>query len=286
MAEVQRLAGPEDSLLAQAEALNKSRIAAAEENVSRLEADQAEGAQFWTDMRKKITNRVEGLSKQEYDNTTNQMLTIGATLMASRFPNFGTALGEALGVGAKLKRDDAERVRKTMAELEARQDELAALERGEKRGDKKELRDARMGVNAAKTAAAESVYQINRDVFNRNFGLAKDFVDAVAKEQSAERIASTYAGGRAGAGAGAGGLTANQMAQLRDKAADNVTQFLKLPANFSLQAKIAKNPALRDELIEKEIARLLPTQTGTLQGTPVAAAPTRIRFDAQGNIIQ
>ena len=286
MAEVEKLAGSSDGLRQRVQEMGDAEVAAREEYLRNLEADQAEGAQFWTDMRKKVESKVEGLSKQEYDAKTNQLLTIGAALLATDSPNFGTALGQALGTGVKLKRDDEERLRTAKEALDARMDELAALERGEKRGDKKEVRAARMGVNTAKTDLAKALYQTDKEAFDRKFSLAKDSVDAFAKEQSAERIAGTYASGRAGAGAGAGGLTANQMAQLRDKAADNVTQFLKLPANFSLQAKIAKNPALRDELIEKEIARLLPTQTGTLQGTPVAAAPTRIRFDAQGNIIQ
>jgi hypothetical protein len=266
MAEVQRLAGDDSQLREQAQAIGDAEIAAREEYARSLEADQAEGAQFWSDMRKKVESKVEGLSKDEYDSKTNQLLTIGAALLATDSPNFGTALGQALGSGVQVKAKDEERIRARKDALDARMDELAALERGEKRGDKKELRAAKSAYNNAKTDLAKSLYQVDKDAFARDFGLAKDSVDAFAKEQSAERIAGTYAGGRSGAGAG--GMTAYQMAQLRDKAIKNVEK--RLDKDFKLRNEVNRNPNRREELIQEQIQTILGTQQGTL---PTGSAP-------------
>ena len=267
MAEVKRLAGDGSQLRERAQQMGEAEIAAREADIRELQADQAEGAQFWADMRKKVESKVEGLSKDEYDSKTNQLLTIGATLLATDSPNFGTALGQALGAGVQVKQKDEERIRARKDALDARMDELAALERGEKRGDKKELRAAKSAYNNAKTDLAKALYQVDKDAFDRDFELAKSSVDAFAKEQSAQSIAATYAGGRSGAGAG--GMTAYQMAQLREKAIDNVSK--ELEKNFKLRGEVAKNPNLREQLIQQQIQTILGTQQGTATGAPTSA---------------
>jgi hypothetical protein len=272
MAEVERLAGSDQALRDQARTMGESEVAAREEYVRSLQADQAEGAEFWTNMRKKVEDKVEGLSKQEYDAKTNQMLAIGASLMANQSPNFGVAVGEALGTGVKLKREDEERLRAAKDALDARQDELAALERGEKRGDKKELREARLGVNTAKTALEKTLFDLDKSAFDNKRSLAKDVVEAVAREQSAERIASTYVSGRASTGQ----LTPKQRADLANNAARNVQAALSKDPRAMMRA--SRDPAYREELIRNEFNRLLRatgvmSDESTLEGAPAGASP-------------
>jgi hypothetical protein len=272
MAEVERLAGSDQALRDQARTMGESEVAAREEYMRSLQADQAEGAEFWTNMRKKVEDKVEGLSKQEYDAKTNQMLAIGASLMANQSPNFGVAVGEALGTGVKLKREDEERLRAAKDALDARQDELAALERGEKRGDKKELREARLGVNTAKTALERTLFELDKSAFDNKRSLAKDVVEAVAREQSAERIASTYVSGRAGTGQ----LTPKQRADLANNAARNVQAALSKDPRAMMRA--SRDPAYREELIRNEFNRLLRatgvmSDESTLEGAPAGASP-------------
>jgi hypothetical protein len=280
MAEVQRLAGSSDGLRQRVQEMGDAEVAAREEYLRNLEADQAEGAQFWTDMRKKVESKVEGLSKQEYDAKTNQLLTIGAALLATDSPNFGTALGQALGTGVKLKRDDEERLRTAKEALDARMDELAALERGEKRGDKKEVRAARMGVNTAKTDLAKALYQTDKEAFDRKFSLAKDSVDAFAKEQSAERIAGTYAGGRAGAGAGGDSklITAAEAAFQKDPEAAAIRKRLESPLGTVDRAKMNADLArLREIQREKYRQYGVTMETGAAPTSGASSDPLGLR---------
>jgi hypothetical protein len=279
MAEVERLAGSDQALRDQARTMGESEVAAREEYVRSLQADQAEGAEFWTNMRKKVEDKVEGLSKQEYDAKTNQMLAIGASLMANQSPNFGVAVGEALGTGVKLKREDEERLRAAKDALDARQDELAALERGEKRGDKKELREARLGVNTAKTALERTLFELDKSAFDNKRSLAKDVVEAVAREQSAERIASTYVSGRAGTGQ----LTPKQRADLANNAARNVQAALSKDPRAMMRA--SRDPAYREELIRNEFNRLLRATGVMSDENELGGAPTSANISAADKLV-
>jgi hypothetical protein len=278
MAEVERLAGSDANLRQRAQELGESKIASREEYLRNLQADQAEGAQFWTDMRNKVESRIEGLSKDEYDAETNKYLAIGAALMANKSNNLGTALGEAFGTGLKVKQEAAERIGKKRDELFARQDDLAALERGEKRGDKKELREARMGVNNAKTELAEALYQADKDAFGRKFGLAKDAVDAFAKEENARGIASIYAGGRAGAGGDSKLITAAEAAFQKDPEAAAIRKRLESPLGTVDRAKMNADLArLREIQREKYRQYGVTMETGAAPTSGAASDPLGLR---------
>jgi hypothetical protein len=279
MAEVETLAGSDTDLRARAKEMGESEVASREEYLRNLQADQAEGAEFWNDMRKKVESRIEGLSKDEYDAKTNTILAIGATLLSTKSDNLGTALGEAFGTGLKVKQEAAERIGKKRDELFARQDDLAALERGEKRGDKKELREARLGVNNAKTELAKALYQTDKDAFDRKYGLAKDAVDAFAKEQSAERIASTYVGGRDG---GAGGtnklITAAEAAFQKDPEAAAIRKRLENPLGAVNRAKMEADLArLREIQREKYRQYGVTMETGAAPTSGASSDPLGLR---------
>jgi len=83
-------------------------------------------------------------------------------------------------------------------------------------------------------------------------------------------------------------LTPAQRGQIADKAVDNVTAQIKQDMRLSMQ--VAKNPALRDQMIQKETERLFSAATGiTMSAAPGAGSPggtTRLQFDAKGNQIK
>jgi hypothetical protein len=71
-------------------------------------------------------------------------------------------------------------------------------------------------------------------------------------------------------------LTPAQRGQIADKAVDNVTAQIKQDMRLSMQ--VAKNPALRDQMIQKETERLFSAATGiTMTAAPSAASPSGTR---------
>ena len=86
---------------------------------------------------------------------------------------------------------------------------------------------------------------------------------------------------------GSGQLTPAQRGAIIDKAVDNVTAQLKQDIRLSMQ--VAKNPGLREQMIQRETDRLLQAAGGTtMAAAPGASSPggtTRMRFDAKGNPI-
>jgi hypothetical protein len=87
---------------------------------------------------------------------------------------------------------------------------------------------------------------------------------------------------------GKGTITPNQRAMIADKAKDNVANDIK--TNFALQSQIRKDPTLMNRLVAAETERLLAAAEGrTISAAPGASGPggtTRMRFDAQGNLIK
>jgi hypothetical protein len=67
-------------------------------------------------------------------------------------------------------------------------------------------------------------------------------------------------------------LTPAQRGQIADKAVDNVTAQIKQDMRLSMQ--VAKNPGLRDQMIQKETERLFSAATGiTMTAAPGAGSP-------------
>ena len=83
-------------------------------------------------------------------------------------------------------------------------------------------------------------------------------------------------------------LTPAQRAEIANKARTAVDAQAK--TDIRLQMELRRNPGLRDMLVQRETDRLMAIAEGrtmaTAPGAPSPGGTTRMRFDAQGNLIQ
>jgi hypothetical protein len=213
----------------------------------------------------------KALEGAEGKNFNMALIEAGLAIMAGNSANAFENIGKGAMVGTKAYTTGMERIQSRKEKLDESIAALDELRYSTAKVGKKELREREAAVNKAKQQTATALAAVTGEE-------AKVAVDMYTKnlDRQATLAAASMRSSKED------GLTANQKAAIRDKAVDNVKQ--RLEKDFSLMGEVRKNPAKRDQLIQKEIDLLMGTQS-TLGGA-TGAAPTRIRFDAQGNIIQ
>jgi len=246
------------------ETLEADRLAA-------IKRDQEEMGEIGVEREKRLKAQEKALEGAEGKNFNMALIEAGLAIMSGNSANAFENIGKGAMVGTKAYTTGMERIQSRKEKLDESLMALDELRYGDKKASKKDLRDAEAAVNKAKQQTATALAAVTGEE-------AKVAVDMYTKnlDRQATLAAASMRSSKED------GLTANQKAAIRDKAVDNVKQ--RLEKDFSLMGEVRKNPAKRDQLIQKEIDLLMGTQS-TLGGA-TGAAPTRIRFDAQGNIIQ
>lgn len=163
--------------------------------------------------------------------------------------------------------------------------ELMGAVEDTQRGEKTQLAK---DVAAGRGKDRELGSQFDRETMQQLASARGQDVQAASAKNTAEMhlkgvMASVNARGDARAN-----LTPAQRGQIADKAVDNVAAQIKQDMRLSMQ--IARNPGLRDQMIQKETERLFQAATGiTMEAAPGAKSPggtTRLQFDAKGNPIK
>lgn len=118
--------------------------------------------------------------------------------------------------------------------------------------------------------------------------LAAEMTMRELEMNSREKIADRQIAAANARGEGRSTLTPAQRAKIADDARAAVDSQAK--SNIQLQMAMRRDPTLRDSLIRRETERLMAAAEGrTMAPAPGAPSPggtTRLRFDAQGNLIQ
>jgi hypothetical protein len=146
-------------------------------------------------------------------------------------------------------------------EIGAMQDEVAKLKL-----------DGKYKAAAAGEAAIKDAIANKRESEQSGTSLLTTDENAAQRRQAAQLAADTKLEAAKLRTSGSGQLTPAQRGAIIDKAVDNVTAQLKQDIRLSMQ--VAKNPGLREQMIQRETDRLLQAAGGTtMAAAPGAAGP-------------
>ena len=240
---------------------------------------------------KRIAAKEERLAAEEKKNFKNTLIEAGLAIMAGQSPNALTNLAQGAAEGLKgyqsrlakyeAARDKLDEDRITLDELR-RESALASGAR--KRQVDQEIAKLESAALRERANMISAAYDTNRKTALDVVKTAERMrVEAQLKREqmaSTERVADIYTAGRGAAGAGSKwtDLTAQQKAALRDKAARAWDSLDIMAKNRYLKAG-----GTQDQWIDARAQYLFEGATPVQsQATPA----TRLRFDAQGNLIQ
>lgn len=280
-------------------AINKAQLDAAAEGERALEEDIAARGTLGAEREKRIAAQEARAKEGEDKNLKMTLIEAGLAIMGGQSPNALTNI--AAGAASGLKGYQA-RLDKAEAEKQRLDEARAALEdarRLESIATGKERRDAKAATRTAKTdvlksgaALTQTLYGVKADMAKTAFESAFKADESAKQRASSERMVGMQVaayGGRGGAG-GAGGSLAAQKEQrlLLSAQLSSVQRELGQYKNaYSTEAK-QKRAELEGQAatLRAALAKLGP-DTGAAPAAPVnSGGTTRIRFDAQGNMIQ
>ena len=158
------------------EGLGKERVAAAEAEVSGLEAIQKQFADIYKGRRERLGTREAEIGKLEKQAQGLALLQAGAAMMSTP-GKFGAGLGRGLEVGTRQYAAGMDKVRDAQEKLAEARDRLDEIEAQRGEMSARELFKARTGVKNASIAARESLVKANMDNYNVNRDTALKMVD-------------------------------------------------------------------------------------------------------------
>ena len=261
----------------------------ANENLTDYDADIAKLGIAGKPQEERIGKRETALAKQKDVNFDMALIEAGLAMMQSKGRGLA-GLAEGAGVGTKAYTSGIERLRLAQEKIDDARDGLDTLRRNEAFMTTRERRALKTEVGKTVLGAKEDAFKGMEQAYNLDRSDAGKFFDASMKSQeggldraSREKVARIGADAltaRANATAGARGqLTPKQLADIRDKANDNVTNNKTFMYDRTVAAAAAKkagkmfDPATyKEDLIKKETERLLAQLDPS--GTIPSAAPT------------
>lgn len=158
------------------EGLGKERVAAAEAEVSGLEAIQKQFADIYKGRRDRLGTREAEIGKLEKQAQGLALLQAGAAMMSTP-GKFGAGLGRGLEVGTRQYAAGMDKVRDAQEKLAEARDRLDEIEAQRGEMSARELFKARTNVKNAGIAARESLIQANMSNYNVNRETALKMVD-------------------------------------------------------------------------------------------------------------
>lgn len=127
-------------------------------------------------------------------------------------------------------------------------------------------------VSEGRAKTLEQQAQFDREQMKTLEGARGQDIQAASARNTAEMHLKGVMAQVAARGDARANLTPAQRGQIADKAVDNVTAQIKQDMRLSMQ--VARNPALRDQMIQKETERLFQAATGiTMDAAPGAGRP-------------
>ena len=246
----------------------------ANENLTEFDTDTAKLGVAGVKQEERIGKREAALGKQKDVNFDMALIEAGLAMMQSKGRGLA-GLAEGAGVGTKAYTSGLERLRMAQEKIDDARDGLDTLRRNEAFMTTRERRALKSEVGRTVLGAKEDAFKGMEQAYNLDRNDAGKFFDASMKSQeggldraSRERVATIGANAltaRANAAAELKGqLTPKQLADIRDKASDNVANSKTFMYDQMVAAAAAKkankmfDPATyKEDLIKKEVDRLL-----------------------------
>jgi hypothetical protein len=299
MAEMNRLAGTDGmskELREKTESASRASIAAAEEDRQALLDQQKAAGKYGEAEEKRLAAREGKIAESEDKNFYLSLIDAGAAIAGGGHPSIISALTAGVAAGSKgyqarldkyeAQREKLDDARLRIEDARRREEMTFGSERRQATRDIRNAeRDARNAeINMLSTAMGVKQKQASdvMDVVEKRRESERDAQLKREQMQSTERVARIYTD-RPSAGGASG-------AKLDPMFRERLEDLQKQRSDAQARAKNAYGAAR--VAADAEVARLQRTIDAMLGASAAPAAPvnsggtTRIRFDAQGNMIQ
>jgi hypothetical protein len=268
---------------------NAAREDTFKQGIANIKRDQEALGEYGTEREAKLKKQEEGLAGLEKRNKSMAFIEAGLAIMSGNSANAFENIGKGALVGTKAYREGMDKIDAKRTKLDEAFMNLYDIRRGEKVANKKELRAAENALETAKADSAKTMADVTGKLFDADRADARAGVDAYVKSlegtadrASREKVATIGADATMSAAKyRASTLTEYQRSQLRNQAAIEVDKALA--KNIQLQMQAAKDPSIRDRMIEKAYRERL--NAAGASGGQDDAGDSTMDFDAQGNPI-
>jgi len=278
-----------DPFAAQRTKISQAETKLAQENLTDYDADIAKLGIAGKPQEERINKREAELGKQKDMNTNMAIIEAGLAMMQSRGRGLA-GIAEGAGVGTKMYASGIERLRAAQEKIDDARDGLDTLRRNEafmttrdRRALKTDIGKSMVGAEKDALKGMEQAYGIAKEDSRALFKTVAQAQEGGQDRASRERVAIIGANAltaRANVAADVRSqLTPAQLAAIRDKASDNVTNSKTFLYDRTVAAAAAKKEgkmfdpaAYKEDLIKAETDRLLAEYS---RGSTIpTAAPT------------
>ena len=298
MSELRRLAGSdaeEARIRQEQEAINAAAAKGKQTELEEFEAEQKALGPAGAAREKSLAAQEERLSATEKKNFKNTLIEAGLAIMAGQSPNALTNIAQGAAAGLKgyqARLDKVETERQRLDESRIRLEELRreeAMATGDKRRAlRKEIRDTELAGKQALTKINVELYGAKSKQAETAADMAFKASESEKQRQNALQIVRTQMSGAGGGGRGAGsGLATVKEARMNLTAQLNSVQkdIAALKSSFKPEdAEVRRGLQAQAAQLRAQLAALGPDTGAPVQSQATPA--TRLRFDAQGNLIQ
>lgn len=298
MSELRRLAGSdaeEARIRQEQEAINAAAAKGKQADLEEFEAEQKALGPAGAAREKSLAAQEERLSATEKKNFKNTLIEAGLAIMAGQSPNALTNIAQGAAAGLKgyqARLDKVETERQRLDESRIRLEELRreeAMATGDKRRAlRKEIRDTELAGKQALTKINVELYGAKSKQAETAADMAFKASESEKQRQNALQIVRTQMSGAGGGGRGAGsGLATVKEARMNLTAQLNSVQkdIAALKSSFKPEdAEVRRGLQAQAAQLRAQLAALGPDTGAPVQSQATPA--TRLRFDAQGNLIQ
>lgn len=268
---------------------NAAREDTFKQGIANIKRDQEALGEYGTEREAKLKKQEEGLAGLEKRNKSMAFIEAGLAIMSGNSANAFENIGKGALVGTKAYREGMDKIDAKRTKLDEAFMNLYDIRRGEKVANKKELRAAENALETAKADSAKTMADVTGKLFDADRADSRAAIDTYTKikegeldRASREQVANIGANATMSAAKyRASTLTEYQRSQLRNQAASEVDKALA--KNVRLQMQAAKDPSIRDRMIEKAYNERL--NAAGASGGQADAGGVTMNFDAQGNPI-
>ena len=253
----------------------------ARQGIANVKRDQTEMGDYGTEREAKLKDQEAGLAGLEKRNQSMAFIDAGLAIMAGNSANAFENIGKGALVGTKAYKEGMDKIDTKRTKLDEAFMNLYDIRRGEKVANKKDLRAAENAFEMAKAQSEKTMADVTGKLYDGSQAAAKAAVDAHlrATENQLARDATIEAARIAAAAKGeTKEMTPAQIVSAKQTAIAQVDKTIA--ANVSLQQQVQKDPTIRTRMLEAALR-----EAGVPTGGQSGAGGSKLRFDAQGNLI-
>ena len=253
----------------------------ARQGIANVKRDQTEMGDYGTEREAKLKDQEAGLAGLEKRNQSMAFIDAGLAIMAGNSANAFENIGKGALVGTKAYKEGMDKIDTKRTKLDEAFMNLYDIRRGEKVANKKDLRAAENAFEMAKAQSEKTMADVTGKLYDGSQAAAKAAVDAHlrATENQLARDATIEAARIAAAAKGeTKEMTPAQIVSAKQTAIAQVDKTIA--ANVSLQQQVQKDPTIRDRMLQQALR-----EAGVPTGGQSGAGGSKLRFDAQGNLI-